>query len=870
MWKVTIKGLFAHKARFLLTAIAVVLGVSFLSGTLVLTDTIKRTFDNLFASVNEGTDAYVRAREKVESQFTGVQRPRISGSLVTTIGDQVPGVARVGDTPVVEGQLGFSAQIVDRDGNPIGNPGRGAPTLGFIYDPFQRLSPWRLADQSGEPKSRAPRADDEVVVDQGSADSGKLKVGQTVRVLAQGTPEEFKLVGVAKFGTADSPGGASAVLFTRAKAQAIAAGGQDEFDGIAVAARSGVSQTELVRQIERTLASSGTPGPKLQVITGATLTKENQDQIQKSLQFFNVFLLIFALVALFVGAFIIFNTFSIVVAQRTRELALMRAIGASGRQVLWSVLGEALVVGLVASAVGLVAGVGLSIALKGLLAAFGVDIPAGGAVVATRTVVVSMLVGTGITLFSAVFPARRAARVAPIAALRAAAIDRSGFSRTRAVVGVVVTALGVASLLGGLFGGQIQLVGLGAIVIFLGIAFLGPVIARPVARVLGWPLARARGITGELARENAARNPKRTSATAAALMIGVALVALITILASSTKASISASIDRAFRADYIVTEKGGGFGGVGFGPSLVEQVRALPEIQAATGLRFGAFEIDGATKFLAAAEPAALNTLFDVKPTDPAQFNALGPDQIAVSSKVAADKGWKVGDTVKVQFPNGNNTPMTIGAIYGFGAREGLTDYFLSTEAYSQRYVQQVDFQVYAKLKAGVPPAEGRRAIEQVVKPFANAQVQDQAQYKAEQEARINQFVNLIYALLMLAVIIALIGIANTLTLSIVERVQEIGLLRSVGMSRGQLRATIRWEAVIIALLGTVLGLVIGFFFGWAVVQALEDQGITEFAPPGGQLVFIVVLAGLLAVLFAYFPARRASRLDVLKAISTE
>lgn len=856
MFKLTLKGLFAHKLRFALTALAVMLGVSFLSGTLVLTDTIKRTFDELFADVNEGTDAYVRSSDKLDSQF-GTIRPRIPAGLIPEVGG-VDGVAMQDGIPVVQGQLQFIAQLVDKKGEPIGDPGQGAPTFGFIWDDFAQLSPWTL--EAGEP----PIANDQVAIDRGSAEKGGFEVGDTVQVLTQAAPASYTISGIAKFGTADAPGSASVTLFTAAQAQKVAAA-ENEFDGIAVAGEDGVSQTELAQRIRAAIDL-----PKIQVITGATLTAENQNEIQESLKFFNTFLLIFALVALFVGCFIIFNTFSIIVAQRTKEMALLRAIGASGRQVILSVLGEAFVVGLVASAAGLAAGIVLASGLKALLAGFGIDIPAGGTVLNTRTIVVALGVGTFVTLMSSVFPARKAARVPPVAAMRDVSIDQSGYSGIRVVIGLVVTGLGVLALAAGLVNGEISLVGVGAVVVFLGVAFLGPVIARPVSDLIGWPLKRFRGITGELARENASRNPKRTASTAAALMIGVALVALITILASSTKASIGATIDQAFRADYIVAPKAGGFGGSGFSPELASAVKALPEIETATGLRFGAAELDGNGKFIIAADPKALNQLFDLRPANPKAFENLGPDQIAVSERIADEKGWKIGDTVAAKFPSGGTTDLTVAAKYGVGQQEGLSDYFVSLDTFTANFPEQFDAQVYAKLAPGVSLEEGKKAMDAAIKPYANAEVEDQAEFKASQEASINQFVNLIYALLFLAVIIAGIGIANTLALSIVERTREIGLLRAVGMTRAQLKSTIRWEAVIIAMLGTVLGLVIGLVFGWAIVQALKDQGISKFAPPGPQLIIIVLIAALLAVLFAYFPARRAAKLDVLRAISSE
>lgn len=857
MFRLTWKGLLAHKLRFALTALAVMLGVSFLTGTNVLTDTVRKTFDDLFADINQGTDAFVRSRQEIDSQF-GTQRGRIPASLLPEI-RQVEGVREA------QGSLFFYAQLVDREGDAIGNPGAGPPTFGGNWTPEGPLNPWRLVEYEGK-TSRPPRTADEVVVDKGSADTGDLKVGEKVQVLTQATPKEYTLVGVVKFGDIDSPGGASASIFTTAESQRIT-GATDEFDSIAVANGGGVSQEEMVRRVQ---AAIGHPR-QFEVLTGAEITEENQDEIARAMSFFTIGLTIFAYVALFVSIFIIFNTFSIIVAQRLRELALLRAIGASGRQIMWSVLGEALLVGLLASAVGVVAGVFVAAGLKAMLAGFGMDIPAGDVVVASDTVVLAMVVGTVITTISAVLPARKAARVPPIAAMRDLAIERTDRRSRWAIIGSVLTALGAVALLAGLFAdvdNGIAFVGLGAMVVFLGVAVLGPTLARPVGRVFGWPLARLRGVTGELARENSVRNPRRTALTAAALMIGVALVGFITIFASSTKASISVAVDRAFRADYVIATKGGGFGG-GFSPDLSKEVAALPEIQAASGLRFNVFEVDGSGKFLAASDPADLSELFDVDPIA-GDFPTLGLNEIAVSKKVADEKDWKIGSELPVKFPVGGAGKMRVGAIYGVGQQEGLSDYFISIPAFDARYTEHIDNQVYARLRLGVTPVEGKRAIEPIVEQYPNAELQDQAEYKQSQESQINTFVNLIYALLALAVIIAGIGIANTLALSIYERTRELGLLRAVGMSRAQLRSTVRWEAVIIALFGTLLGLMIGLFFGWAIVEALKSEGITEFAPPWLQLLVVVAVAVLVGVLFALLPARRAARLDVLRAIQSE
>ena len=504
MIRVTLRGLFAHKGRLLTTTLAVMLGVAFTAGTLILTDTVGKTFDDLFADVNAGTDAVVRNADTVESDFGGDQRGTVPADLVETVG-AVDGVADV------EGFVGGFAQFVDADGEAVGNPGQGAPTFGFNWSTVEELNPYELVE------GRAPEGPGEVVSDKGTAADADFTVGDTVEVLTQQGPQQLELVGIATFGDADRPGGASVALFETEVAQQLI-GQPGQFSEIAAVADDGVSQTELTARIAEVLPDG------LEVITGEADTKEQQDAIAEGLSFFNTFLLIFAFVALFVGCFIIYNTFSIIIAQRTRELALLRALGAGRRQVLGSVLLEALIVGLVAGGIGLAFGVVLAAGLKALLAGFGIDIPAGPTVVTARTVVFALVAGIGVTTVSAIFPAWRAARVPPLAALRDVALDTSGRSRVRLIAGILIVVGGIASLFRGLFGDSgsaLANVGLGAIAVFLGVAVLGPVIARPVSRFLGSPLPRLRGMTGTLARENAVRNPKRTATTAAALMIGV-------------------------------------------------------------------------------------------------------------------------------------------------------------------------------------------------------------------------------------------------------------------------------------------------------------------------------------------------------------
>jgi putative ABC transport system permease protein len=606
------------------------------------------------------------------------------------------------------------------------------------------------------------------------------------------------------------------------------------------------------------------------VISGTEVTEEGQNGVHKALAFVDTFLLIFALVALFVGSFLIFNTFSIVVAQRMRELALVRAVGASRTQVVRSVLGESLLVGLLASAVGLVAGVGLAVALRAMLAAFGFALPSAGLLVAPRTIVVSLAVGTGITVAAALTPAWKAGKVAPVAALHGVAVNEETRKVRRSVSGAVVLALGVMLLLVGLFvsglAHRMLYVGVGAAGVFLGVAVAGPLVSRPLSRVLGAPLSR-RGVTGLLARNNAMHNPKRTSAAAAALMVGVALVALIGVMAASTKASIGAIVDASMRADFVVGGAGQAGGQAGFSPSLQRSIEDLPEVSSATGVRAGSVRVGGSTIVALAIDPRHVDDLFDVD-VKQGRLEDMTARGIAISQHVADAEHLAVGDPLEVAFTTTGSHVLTVQVVYG--ARSLAGDYVLPMSVARRNFSSRLDFQVYAKLAPGVSSAAGRAALERVLAGYPNAMLMDRTEYKRAQEAQIDQLLNLMYGLLGLALVIALIGIANTLALSIHERTRELGMLRAVGMTRPQLRRTVRAEAVIIALIGTVEGLVVGTVLGSAVVRALESQGVTRLAVPVVQLAVVAALAVVAGIVAAAAPGRRAARLDVLRAIGTQ
>ena len=853
MWRIIFEGLFARKRRLFTTALAVTLGVALTAGTLVLTNTMTKIFNDLSATVYKGTDAVVRAKSVFSGPMgSGAQRPLISASLVRTL-SRVPGVV------AAEGNALGYAQLIGKDGKPIGNPASGAPTLGGNWSTVSRLNPFTLV--AGHP----PQAADQVVIDKKSAQDGHLSVGDTTKVLVNGPPQRVVIAGIVTFGTADSPAGASIALFTTSVAQRFVAA-PGKFSSISFVAAPGVSQQQLVGNLRRALS------PGLQAVTGAKIIKETQSSFQKGLSFFSDFLLIFAVVALLVGAFIILNTFGITVAQRTRENGLLRALGASRRQLLGSVLTEAAAVGIIASLVGLAAGIAVALGLKALLNVLGFGLPAGGLVVSASTVVVSVLAGLVVTLVAAISPARKAAKVPPVAAMQEMTVGSTGYgSKRRIIVGLAILALGIGTLFAGLFGNvgsAFLVVGAGALLVFIGVAVLGMTVSLPLSRTIGAPLPRLKGVTGRLARENAMRNPKRTAATASALMIGVGLIGFITIFASSTKASVNANIDQHFAGDIVVHASGGVTGGVD--PALVGHLNALPQVAAATGVSDGAALVLGKVELISAVDPATAGQIFSVQPLQ-GSISDLGVNGIAVYKQVATTKHLKLGDTIPVVFRDTGPQKMRIALIYGDKIAAPSSRYFMGTPAYNANFTTHFDSQIFVKKSAGATTASALAAVKRTAARYApGADVLNQSQYKQQQAKPVNQLLALIYVLLALAVVIALLGIGNTLALSIYERTRELGVMRAVGMTRGQLRGTIRWESVIIALQGTALGLLIGVFFGWALVLALRDKGLTVFSVPYSSLLVVVVLAAIAGVVAAIMPSRRAAKLNVLRAIAAE
>lgn len=846
---ITLRGLTGHTRRLATSAVAVLLGVAFTAGTLVLTDTLGTSFETMHVDANADVDLVVRSSASFGNGVDAV-RDRLDTDLIPTIAT-TPGVdAAVGRT------TGW-AQLVHPDGSLLGDINAGVDPIGenWIADP--RLTRWRLTD--GAP----PVRDDDVVVDRAAARSLGVTVGDGVEVLALGGARTMRVSGLATFGDDDARFGAVTVLFADHVAQA-ALGESGRHDVVLVALADDADPAVVADRL-----ATSVPGG-LDVLTGAELGAESLAIHQQDWAFFDTFMTGFAAVALLVGAFIIFNTFSITVAQRTREFALLRSIGAGRGQVLGSVLTESAAIGVLASAAGLIAGVGVAVGLRSVFGVFGIALPDGGIVVQRGSLVTAFAVGVVITAISALVPALRASRIAPIAALRETAIETSAGSRVRLVVGGVVTAGGVAVLglgLSGMVGEPVALVGLGGLAVFVGIAALGPVLAQPFGRILGRPVAALRGVPGVLARDNATRSPKRTAATAAALMIGVALVGTITIVAASVKASIDQMVTAGVRADAVV--ESGSFGIGGLDRSVADELRRLPELGAVSGMTLATASLDGEVVDLVGMDTAVVESLLDLGRIDGSIAGAtgtgLGADGIAVQTDHAAARGWTLGSALDLTLADGRTRTLTVAALVE-DPHIGLP-LLVDVAALDGSDRNPFDLQVFVTLADGVGTAEGLAAISSVTDRYANAEVFDRDGFARARAAMVDPLLGVIYALLAFAVLIAALGITNTLSLSIMERTRELGVLRAVGASRAQVRSAVRWESIMIAVFGTVLGLVIGTGFGWAVVRSLESEGIGELAIPVGSLLVIVALASITGVLAAVRPARRAARLDVLEAL---
>lgn len=839
MWRAAWRSFLAHKLRLASTGLAIVLGVGFVCGSLVLTDTINATFRNLFTQANAGISLQIQAVDALSTDSatsTGGAQP-VPASVLARV-KAVPGVANaVGD---VQG----SAVILDRAGKPINPP--GPPTIGLAFPPDPALSGLTVR------KGRPPSAAGEVAIDSDTASKYGFHLGEQVRIVTDLPARAFTVVGLVGLGSSGSLAGATLSAFTTSEAQALF-DSEGRYAAIEVKAAAGVSDSELQVRVATAL------GPGFRVRTGTQAATASANSITKGLAFLTDLLLVFAAIALVVGTFLIANTFSMIVTQRTRELGLLRALGAERRQVMRAVLIEAALTAVVASVIGVFAGLGMEAAVVSLLSHAGASIPAQGRVVEVRTIVVALAVGLIVTLAAAFGPARRATRVPPLAALRDDVLVPVSGRRWRRVAGAICGILAVVLLVAGMAQGSVAPVGYGAFLLLAALLLLGSLVAPALADTVGRLPASISGVTGRLARRNATRVPTRTAANANALLIGVALVGLLTVVAASVTASANNLIDKLFNGDYLVQTNG--FQGV---PSGVATTLAADSEVAAVGVVRGARAGLGSQRIgISGANQSAL-TIGSVSYVSGSYPSGGGTD-LLIDQKTATARHLSVGSTIPVTFPAGVQTA-TVAAV--FADNQLLGSWVMPLEQFKVHFpAAKLDDVVLIDMKPG-SGAAGRAQIAELTKQYPSIKVQDKTQLEAQQRNSINQLLSLFTALLVLALLIAFLGIANTLALSILERTRELGILRALGMSRRRLRAAVRWESVILSAVGAIEGLVFGVVAGVAVIVALRTQGIHYLVVPWVRLLVYLVVACLLGMGAGAFPARRAARLRILSAIA--
>jgi len=850
--KLTLRGLRAHKLRMVATLLAVLLGVGFMVGTQVLGATLKKSFDDIFVDVYANIDAVVRSDTVVEGPFGNDERLLIDEGMTAD-------VLAVDGVTAAEGQVRGTLTIVGKDGKALYNAQAGPPMFGLNWFTDPDVNNWNLVGGVA-PASRA-----DVVIDQATADDGGFAVGDPITLDLSIGPTEFTVSGIATFGELDDYAGAPAVLLDTATAQELV-GEPGKFSWIS-AVGDDVSQEQLVDSLSEQL-----PGGT-QAITATAFADESADPFREFIDQFTSFITAFGWIALFVGGFIIYNTFTVILAQRTRELALLRAIGASRRQVLSSVVGEAAVTGILGGLLGAAFGIVLATGLRAGLGAIGFDLPSTPLVIEAAAFITPLLLAFVITVVSALIPAVRASRIPPVAAMSSAALDVSNRSVARFVIGVVLAVVSVIVFVAGMNAeGETALLRVGGslLLTFITAVVLGPLFVRPLSAVLGAPGARLSRIAGQLARENARRNPARTSTTAAAIVIAVGLVATIAIVASSAKASVSELTENTVVSDFVVIDSSF----QGFSPKLASDVAALPEVAVATGLRFGFGEIGGEGAVLLGVDPVAVGELFNLEVAE-GSLAGLGVDGIAITSDTATESNLGLGDVVPATLVSAGAQMFTVAAIYDDNPALQGANYLISQEAFDSRFPasRQADGQVLIKLDDGADPEAVRPSIEAIVAEYPTATLQNLDELQADQAGQIDFFVNFLYGLLFLSVLISLIGVVNTLLLSVYERTRELGLLRAVGAIRSQVSSMVIQEAIIIALIGTIIGLVIGLGFGWALVSALAS-GAENFkliyAVPTSTIIVVFIGAVVAGVGAGLYPAFRAGRLNVLDAVSSE
>jgi putative ABC transport system permease protein len=845
--KVTWRNLIARKLRLLLSAFAIVLGVAFVAGSLIFTDAMGGAFDDII----EGSTADVEIAYQGANDFDSQQDSRVIPASVVEDLEQLPEAAGVYPSTGLQ-----SVFVIGSDGKVVG--GNGPPGLAFNPTDARSITGKQIIDLAD---GAMPDGPDEIALDVRTAEKAGYEIGDTVTLVTPGTPPTMKaeLTGLVEFGSGGL-NGATLTMFDLRFMQEEFFEGKDVYTSISLNAAPGVSQEELAAAAQKVL-------PKDVVArTGDAVVAKNQAGIDEIMGFLNTFLLVFAAVSLVVGTFLIINTFSILVAQRSRELALLRALGASRRQVNRSVLLEALGVGVVGSTLGLVGGYLLALGLRALFGIFGLDLAGAEFPVEPSTVVASYAVGIVVTVVAAYLPARRAARIAPVQAMRDDVAMPESTLRVRILIGVILVVLGGISMAAGLaeVGGDVLVeIGLGMLSVLVGIALLSPLAARPVIRAFG-ALFRPFGTVGRLATENSLRNPRRTAATASALMVGLALMAMMSILGSSASASTDATIAQSLTSEFVVSNAVG----QPFSTDVAREIRRLDSVDTVASLRYGYPDVKGGgSAWMAAIDPADFAHVIKV-PMVQGTLDALSDGGALVGSSTAERNGYDVGDTVTLKFQGGDVDVRIAGIVSSNGAVPA--DWLVTQDTFDKGGLEPLDSMLFITKAPGASTEELRSGVEKITEDLPTVTLKDPQQFADEQKAQINQFLLLINGLLVLSVLIAILGVVNTLALSVIERTREVGLLRAIGLSRRQLRTMIRLESIVIAVFGALLGLGMGLAFGLTLMQALKDEGLSETVVPWPTLLAFVLAAAVVGVLAALFPARRAARLDVLRAITTE
>ena len=847
--RLTARGVVARKFRILLTTLAVVSGVAFVSGAFVLTDSVKAAIDNLFEELRGDIDLEVRTTIAFGDEARGERDP-VPLSLL-------PEISKIEGVRLVEANLRRSATIIKADGEPLKVSG---PAFGIAWDGPEGLDGRTLI------AGTAPKGTKDVAIDKSSAKRAGYEIGDIVTIVGPTGKDQFTLVGLTGSGNTNG-GGASISAFNPDTANDFL-GAQDQADSLLIGVLPGFSLSEVQASVEEMLPES------IEVITGVQAAKEISGSINDVIDIFGKVLLGFAAISLFVSAFLIFNTFAIIVSQRLRELALMRAVGASTQQIRAMIIGEGLIIGIIATGLGILGGLGVAQGITALFNAAGAAFPTAGLTLSPRTILVSVFIGIGVTVTAAIVPAIRASRIPPVAAMR----PELGFSalqrNKRLVVGLTTLLFGIILFSIGLFvqpGGTIITLAssaIGAVMLFLGVASLSTTIAAPasrlISRILPMPFRpMTRSVPGRLASRNAQRTPRRTASTASALMVGLALVSTVSVVAASVKKSFTEQLQSSVTADFFITN----LSFQGLPVAFAERLDALDELGSVSPFRATRALVNGEEKQIGAVKPE-MGDIVDVGVIE-GSIASLAEGKLLLHRDPARDLGLGIGDSLDITWQNGTTATLIIGGIYTEAAVAG--NWLISLETLSQASkAPPVDFFIGAKIANGVSVEDARVAVERVARDFPSAEVQDQSEFQKSQEDQLNQLLAIVYGLLIFAILIAVLGIANTMALSVYERTREFGLLRAVGMSKRHLKRSVRWEAIIVSVFGATLGVVVGIPLGVSVAMALPDSFVTTTQIPVNTIVAILLASIVVGIVAAIFPARRAAKLDVLAAIATQ